>query len=525
MIFYWLNSCMYHFMHQLLNFYSFMSSYDTRFIQSTDNVKLECQSESSNIVSSHSECINKLINKLNGILKTHNGANIFLDDSDIEAILKHFLSVFCIDDISLESIKDIDKNINEIREYINEFLSKCKNELYINVKSVCEIFGIIGNANTNFGNRTGSLIWASTHEPPVYLTIDNSSNSIYPKITGTTLVSILNDIKQHVISIKTLPEIMYFGHISDKCNGLTVPNGQLDLNYISNLQNVNDDLKKFVASIAKFELDYPMFSKSGFGLKCPENNEEDDECRDNLPSNNTYNYKYLSMMAPVIQTAADAYWKLYAIIKNALYEFSEYSKMHKKICKVLELFNKSILQSINVDNTGSPNLLKNVIIMSIDLKLFEFSKNYFVDQLEVDRMDQFCIERVLMNIANYYIENSMINKQYFNIHEQDQDVRVTILLFTSLLGYILSERKSFIVPLNILGSISLPLIVGMTMRTQITCPSQEICNSLATSIVEITTHYDQVLFKYANNKIIDKFGKIIELKIDSSLRHILCERI
>ena len=525
---------MYHFTHQLLNCHSFMSSYDTRFIQSTDSIKLECQSESSNIVSSQSECINKLISKLNSILKSHKDSNIFLEDSDIAAILKHFLSIFCIDDIDLESIKDIDRNINEIREYINEFLSKCKDELYINMKSVCEIFGIIGNVGTNFGNRTGSLIWASTYEPPVYLTIDNSSSSIYPKITGTTLVSILNDIKQHVISIKTLPEIMYFGNISDKCNGLSVPNGKLDLNYISCLQNVNDNLKNFVNSVVKFELDYPMYSRSGLGLKCPEKNseEENDECANSLPSTNNYNFKYLSMMAPVIQTAADAYWKLYMIITNALYEFSEYSRMHKKICKVLELFNKSIIQSINVDRAGSPNLLKNVIIMSIDVKLFEFAKNYFVDQLEVDRMDQFCIERVLMNIANYYIENSLPNKPYFNIHEQDQDVRVTILLFTSLLGYILSERKSFTVPLNILGSISLPLIVGMTMRTRITCPSQDICNSLATTIIETTTHYDQVLFKHVSSKqqsgsdkIIDKFGRTIELKADNSLKNILCERI
>lgn len=517
-----------------------MSSYDTRFIQSTDNTNIECQSESSNIISSQSECINKLISKLNSILKSHNGTNIFLDDSDIASILKHFLSIFCIDDIDLESIKDIDRNINEINDYINAFLSKCKDELYINMKSVCAIFGIIGNASTNFGNRMGSLIWASTYEPPVYLTVDNSLHSIYPKISGTTLVSILDDIKQHVISIKTLPEIMYFGNISDKCNGLVVPNGKLDLKNVSTLQNIPENLKNLVSHVLKFEYDYPMYSRSGLGLKCGEmsskimeesKSEDSDECTDNLPSTNKYDYKYLSIMAPVIQTTADAYWKLYMIITNALYEILEYSRMHKKICKILELFNKSIIQSINVDTTGLPNLLKNVIIMSIDLKLFEFAKNYFVDQLEVDRMDQFCIERVLMNIANYYIENSVQNKPYFNIHEQDQDVRVTILLFTSLIGYILSERKSFTIPLYMLGSVSLPLIAGMTMRTRITCPSQDICNLLATNIVETTTHYDQVLFKYVsrqmtgNDKLVDKFGNTIELNVNSSLNNILCERI
>lgn len=524
----------------------------TRFV-SKNNKDIECMQETTTIQDQKMECIDQVISLLSNLLSS-NTAFEFINKNDVLEVVSHFLRLFCIDDLNNFSLDEIHNQVDLLRKYLNHIVSECKDELLIDMRSVCSIFGIVGNVETNFGNSSGTLVWSSQYEMPVYLLVDKTR---FPQINGTTLSQILNEIKNTVIKFRTIPEVMYYDYVNEKCNGLKFPTGLVDF---SNPKNINEQTRSLINEVLLLEHQYPMF-KSGQGPRPASHHSASVECSDNvynnLSSTNTdddcdkdsqdlatnhrhdnyaasKNHGFITLMGTAIHTAAEAYWKIFNIISDAMHTLTEYRKIHVKLCRILDLFNKSIIQTFNIDTSSSiSNMLKKIIVMHIDLNLFEFARDLFVNQLKTDKLDHFSMERILLNISIYYINNSNPDKLYINVHEQqEQDIRITLMLFVYIFTHILSELGSFNIPVKFLDSISIPLIVGMSSRRRIVCHSTEIKDLIASNIVKYTSYNNQVLFEVFNGsrnnitKINDTFGNsfCIEVVPTSSAKCIICEK-
>lgn len=274
---------------------------------------------------------------------------------------------------------------------------------------------------------------------------------------------------------------------------------------------------------------------------------DEDECDDENDkskyTNKSSTYKSLKLLGESIRSTAEAYWKIYNILSTALYKLGEYKKLHIKICRILEIFDRSIINSVNIDSTlRCANILRRTIVMSTDIAFFQFARNLLIDQLKSDKFDQFSIERILISISTYFIEHSNPSKPYINIHELAtemgiDDLRVTIMFFIYILGNLLCSLDKFEIPLSLSNSISIPLIVGMTMRSQIKCPTESSRMAIVENIITNSSHYDQLLFTrtsvYENapgmaggvqirkDKFVDQSGNSFIVRVDESLKNVI----
>lgn len=528
------------------------------FKEGENNIECVEQQHESNI--QKNKCVDKLVLALNSLLKENEFT--FIDEKDIVTVILHFLEIFCINDLDDKPFDKITEIIDIIQECTDRLVSDYKEEVLLDMRNVCNIFGILGNLETK--TSTFSIIWSDSYSIPIYL---SSDENVYPDINDNNLTSILNQIKQLMFVIKSTPEITYYDYIKERCSGMNTPNGRIDL---SNLKNVSSATISFAKDVHDLELQYSSYIYTGFGqeggkqrrlevqkddvsysdedlgvtkLICKDdqlstNNNQEDDCEDEFDSKNrqtgSSKYKYLTVLGKTVQTVSQAYWKIYNILSSAVYMTGEYKKMHIKVCRILDIFNKSVINSIKTEvPTHDNNILKKTIIMSLDLSFFQFSKHLLIDQLKSDRLDQFSIERILINIASYFIEHSNLNKQYINIHEQNEDngLRITIIFFLSIFGHLLSCLKEFEIPIAYINSISIPMIVGMTMRKNIKCPNESVRTALIENIISNTSNYGKSLFTrsstYHNENniqsrrdvITNSYGNVFQISIDDTIKN------
>ena len=148
---------------------------------------------------------------------------------------------------------------------------------------------------------------------------------------------------------------------------------------------------------------------------------------------------------------------------------------------------------------------------------FKFAHNYFIEQLKIDTLDQFSIERIIYNIANYYIEHSNKDKQYININNQHDTNKINLHLFIYIFIQLLNNSSSFYIDLKFIQTINIALLVCMTNRKTIICPNDTIKNFIIDKIIETTTYNVQILFTKESNSTIKSInGTIITFTIDNN---------
>ena len=476
----------------------------------TGNENIEC--EINNITQKienteeYKECFDTLLKNLK--LINESGDINFYSVKNIEDLAKYFLKIFDYNDIKKFNPNDIDDRINLTKLHIKNIYDMYHSELIFNMSIVCNIFSIIGDSSTILSDKLSSLIWASKFDPPIYI-LNTSNASIFPKIVDTTLIEIINKFKNSKIIIEDIPKVISHSNIiKNKCHQIT----QTIVLDIDDLSTNNQTLNKIISDVKSYE---SLSNSNAYGL-C---DDEKDECDENRLINTTkHQENILDNFSGIIRSARDGYYKFHTIILDLIHKITYYKKIRSKINYIINMFNKIVI--CNLDSNS--NLLsQNIIILNIDIILFKFAYSFFIDQIKVDKFDKFSIHRILSNIANYYINNQKPRHSYIIIHEQQQSVRINILLFLYMFNKILSDTESFILPIQYINTINIAYIVGMTNRKNIICPSNDIQQQIIKNIISTTSYHDQIIYTYkGNNIIVDKYGYEIKFTIDTAIRHV-----
>lgn len=462
----------------------------------------------------YKDCFEKLIIAFQDLMD--NKDITFFNSKNIEDIAKQFLSIFNINDIKNFNTNDINNKIDLIKTYIKSIYNLYHDELLFNMNIVCNIFSIIGNSNISIGNKLSTLTWSNKYDIPIYLLY--TSKSIFPEINGDNLIEIINKFKKSTFIIDSLPKVIQNNYIiKNKCHQIT----DTVLLTPDELNTSNQNLLNIIRDVKSLESLYKL-QFTGFG-KNPSKDcfiKDDDECKPDIDTSFKNHYEnILDNFGNIIRAARDGYYIFHDIILDFIYKINYYKKIRNKINYILNIFNKVV--SPNFENQSNILLSKNIIILNIDLLLFKFAYNFFIEQIKVDKFDQFSIHRILSNIANYYIEHSQPNKPYIIIHDQESDVRINLLLFVYMFINILADTPSFYISNKYIKTINIALIVGMTNRKTVICPNEDIKRYIINKIIESTSYHDQILFTInGDGSISDKYGFDIKFSVDNKYKDV-----
>lgn len=445
----------------------------------------------------YDQCVIELIKILKSFL---NQDFVFYKTTDIENIALQFLKIFNIDDVNNFTPNIINEKVKLVQSYIDKLYEGYHNELLFNMNIMCDIFKII-----SISDSMVDIKWDQSFCNPIYLYYNKQ---IFPSINNEKLQSIVNMLTNNKLYFNSVPKVYFNNYLdSNKCYEFTRPTilGLDDL-------EVPDHLKEFIKTIKNINIF--SFHQGGQQyvnlLEC----NQTDECDDNLNININHKPNILDKIAIITNSSTNGYFKIYKIILDLINRTNYYKSIKDKIEYIVHLFNTVVFDSFNSE---IDYLFQNIIVVNIDLLFFKFAHNYFIEQLKIDTLDQFSIERIIYNIANYYIEHSNKDKPYININNQHDTNKINLHLFIYIFIQLLNNASSFYIDLIFLQSINIAMIVCMTNRKTIICPNETIKNFIIDRIIETTTYNVQILFtKESNNTIKSINGTIINFIISNN---------
>lgn len=467
--------------------------------------------EIADISTEYNECVDRLVCSLNSLLSKKDDFFKFTDSNDIEEALNLFVNIFSINinDYDYNTIKD---DIDKIKQNIKDLVDVYRKEFNFNAKLICDMFDMMGNTQMKLQTRLPLIIWANKIVKPNYI-ITDMNVKLFNDDNQVSLKDLLGRIKNlsfHYNKIQKISDSSFFQH----CNIITSTTiGTNDIVPSSTFA------KQLQDSVKTFEQLYPhVINQRGFGLEVCD---KKDECTIDLPQHQI-DQKVLDMIqkfGSVVQESRVLLFDYLESIISMIHSIKQYKRIGEKINKILELFKKVIVQTTN----NNLSIFKNIMILNIDRNLFKFANHFFIQQLKIDMYTSISIEKVLTNIANYYINNSA--NEYINIQEQDEKVIINLLLFIYMFTNILAETTSFFIPTTMINMLNIAIPVCMTNRNVVVCKDENIKNKLISNIEETSNHLDIKIFEYKDGKVIDLHGNKIEFKIDSSVDEIILKRV
>lgn len=447
----------------------------------------------------YDQCIIELIKILKSFL---NEDFEFYKTSDIENIAIQFLKIFNIDDVNNFTPDIINDKIKLVQSYIDKLYEGYRNELLFNMNIMCDIFKIISISDSMI-----DIKWDEFYCNPIYLYYNKQ---IFPSINNEKLQSIVNMLTNNKLYFNSIPKVYFNNYLdSNKCYDFTRPTilGLDDL-------EIPDHLKEFIKTIKNINIF--SFHHGGQNeqyvnlLNC----NQSDDCDDNLNINTIHKPSILDNLPIITNSSNNGYFKIYKIILDLINKTNYYKTIKDKIFYIIHLFNTVVFDSFNSD---IDYLFQNIIVANIDLLFFKFANNFFIEQLKIDTLDQFSIERIIYNIANYYIEHSIKDRPYININSQHDTNKINLHLFICIFIQILNNTSSFYIDLKFLNTINIALLTCMTNRKTINCPNETIKNFIIDKIIETTTYNIQVLFTKESNSTIKSInGAIITFTISNN---------
>lgn len=444
----------------------------------------------------YDQCVIELIKILKSFLKEDLE---FYKPTDIENLAIQFLKVFNVDDVNNFTPDIINDKIKLLQSYIDKLYEGYHNELLFNMNIMCDIFKII-----NISDSMIDIKWEESFCNPIYLYYNKQ---IFPPINNEKLQSIVSMLTNNKLYFNSIPKVYYNNYFdSNKCYDFTRPTilGLDDL-------EIPDHLNEFIKTIKNINIfSFHQGDQYANILDC----NKKDECGDNLTINQIHKPNILDNLAIIINSSANGYFKIYKIILDLINKTNYYKSIKDKIFYIVHLFNTVVFDSFNSE---IDYLFQNIIVVNIDLLFFKFAHNYFIEQLKIDTLDQFSIERIIYNIANYYIEHSNKDKQYININNQHDTNKINLHLFIYIFIQLLNNSSSFYIDLKFIQTINIALLVCMTNRKTIICPNDTIKNFIIDKIIETTTYNVQILFTKESNSTIKSInGTIITFTIDNN---------
>lgn len=504
----------------------------TFFKYNPETKKLECTTKTEeNDKDIQDDCAYKLIAMLNAFLKMDTPP--FYDDGTLIDIIRKFLQIFSISDLNDKTIEDLNDRIVILQQYLDEILAIQKGNIYVDIKNVYTIFDKCGTECS----KLSIINWSSVPEMPVCFV--PSSISIEPEEEKS--VRKLIDIFEHTaFKIRKIPDVCN-NHITlIKCDGMK----SSFFNDFSSISKVNKEIVNMMHDVDKLTKMLPFFSSTGYGedtFSCDDiKNNDNDECIDEfaMSSKNYKRHYALTMYPAILETIASCYGKIVSMLLTAMYELDKYAELHDKVCKINKLYSDVVFRRKNKELPRS-RLLSSVVIMTIDYTFLLFVRDLFSNQMEINELDFFTIERVLLNITNYYIDHHINYKRdeiYLNIQYQDDNIKMSLMLLVTLVCEILCDISKFTVPVSFLYSVCMPVVIGMTNRTHVTCANEQIANTLVSNLLEYTSYGQVNMFtsKYVsvdnsknNIKVTDMYGNTFTVFVDSNIEPsiIICEKI
>jgi hypothetical protein len=482
-----------------------------------ENNEIECKLNVVEQSNKYNECLDKIIGVFNKTL--NNDYFKFINEDDIEVIITKFLNIFNIEQYEKYDYNTLQQCLHDIDTYTKELIQLYKDEFEFNVHTVCDIFDIMGNTRVDLQNKLQVINWKNKYENPIYILFDDKKKIVLD-FNGNNLSTIMSKLKNMIFTVNNVPPLSEFNCLQNSLSSC-MQTIKTDL-----FKSTSPDIINIQNSLLNLEKQYPFLEinddiiYNNFGQGCEQENLINKQYK--LPKTLISDklYKMISNIGVVIQQTKDLMYEFINILLNLLHKIAEYKRIREKMHNILNLFEQVIVCTTNV-SLNKNIILQKIIVLVVDRMFFKFGYNFFIQQLKVDTYNKLSIERILTNIANFYYESSVISDEYLILSEQEDKVKINILLFIYMFIIKLSEIKSFYIPFdnksNYLNTVNLALIVCMTMRDTIICPNDDIQKLIINKIIDTTKYYDTNIFTVQNNKIIDIYGKVIVFQVNNLL--------
>jgi hypothetical protein len=432
-----------------------------------------------------------------------------------------------LDNSELQDDTKIQSLVNDVLLYLKKIEGKYFETLEIYVNIVESIFQIVDR------RLIGSVIWASKYRDPIYIVLENAT-TLYTDAAKKNLIAMLSEITNSTYSIRKIAGIQSYNPLFDKCNHLMVPNGLLSDDVLQKMLSpeIFKEFKKLREAYPALSHPIQIQVRGGSDPNSLTKVSDPavrrlcnpvDECNNEIPVVNQLENNY-SMYLNLVKFSYSALETTISAIGDTIKLITRINEILEKISRIIKIFSRANIQSYDTSKGVSCSVLyEKTIINCIDITFLQILSHILIEQMQVDKYDQFSIDRIMLNVVNDYLTMSQINKPYIYIPEQIQDTRTNIILLLSIFNCILSNLDKFYIPSSMLNTISLPYLFGMTNRRRVTFPDESLMNQCVNYVINITAHYKQYIFKFNNSTGILRplYGSDILIEIDKSTDNVV----